>query len=224
MAYGRHWEWRGFGRLADGTRQRLLQLPSPFSSVDIVTDDYLWVPGRAINLKLRDRGHGALKLKRLERRDAETGLELWLERPDEEYPFPLQPNILRMLGRELAIAVPSTATPLDRGPLLALLAKATPPIRLISVKKRRDTRVFADPQGDVLIDIADITEPERVVSVGIEDAHELTSEAPSERFARARLAVSHAVAHFALTTNLHAMNYLQALERWGLHQSVLTKP
>ena len=89
MAFGLHWEWRGFGNLSRELIERIERLPRKFPSDQEVVDEYLWFPGSSLNLKLRE---GSLKLKRLLETSGE--FERWLEDEDENYRFPLVPEAL----------------------------------------------------------------------------------------------------------------------------------
>src|SRR5262245_20841217 len=89
MPEGTHWEWRGFGRVSDEFRAVFAKLPPKFASGDewdATRDQYIFVAGRPVSVKVRTGGSPqGLKLKRFAGR--EGGLELWVERPDEMYPF-----------------------------------------------------------------------------------------------------------------------------------------
>src|SRR5215813_4873427 len=89
MAYGLHWEWRGFGTLTTDVRAQIEKLEAEFDAPERVTDEYLRIPGSRINVKLRSKGNGSLKFKRVRVTDGATGLELWEEKPEEEYAFPI---------------------------------------------------------------------------------------------------------------------------------------
>jgi len=88
MAFGKHWEWRGFGSPPPATLRTVESLPLKFPDLQAVTDLYLWVPGSPINVKLRMRD---LKFKRLLEVSGE--FERWLEDEAENYPFPLSPEV-----------------------------------------------------------------------------------------------------------------------------------
>jgi hypothetical protein len=198
----------------------LLRLPPLFSSPDVVMDQYLWVPRSTINIKLRTRNGGSLKLKRLERTEPATGIELWVERPDEEYAFPISPDVVSGLWRNLNVTLPSPTEPLDRARLLLLLEEAREQIQLISVKKRRETREHVSPGGPLLVEITCIEHPERVSSISVEDGFGLATDTENMRVAEAHDAVAEVVNTFGLARWFRRMNYLEALELWSAHKSV----
>jgi hypothetical protein len=98
MAFGRHWEWRGFGTIGRELRAAVESLPTKFPAAQELVDEYLWVPGSAINVKLRT---GDLKFKRLVARSGR--LERWLEDPEENYALPIAPPVVQKLAEELRI-------------------------------------------------------------------------------------------------------------------------
>src|SRR5262249_42563974 len=57
--------WWGFGRLTTDVRAEMEKLEAEFDAPERVTDDYLWIPGSRINVKLRSKGNGSLKFKRV---------------------------------------------------------------------------------------------------------------------------------------------------------------
>ena len=79
MAFGTHWEWRGFGLLSEALDKELRTLPALFPDSQVVTDRYLWSPGCGINFKLR---FGDFKIKRcLEA--VGGGVSRWVEDPEQ---------------------------------------------------------------------------------------------------------------------------------------------
>ncbi len=212
MSYGLHWEWRGFGRLDQAARERIERL-QPIGVVSAVVDRYVWCPRLAVNVKLREwPGGQSLKLKRLLRRDQVLDVELWEERPDEDYSLPLSPEDLRVILSELGWEHVQVDTPVDRGSLEELLTHAAPGVRLVSVAKRR--RAFATAVGDtpVRVELVDITQPEKLTSIGIEDQLGLDEGSPAERYERGRDAVCST--RDELTLNLESRSYLDALALW----------
>src|SRR2546427_7988349 len=140
MAFGKHWEWRGFGPLPPELLGRIAALPLIFPRPQHLTDEYLWLPASPINVKLRMR---SLKLKRL--LQSENGLEEWLEDSDENYPFPLSPVAIQQLCDELRARLPS----LPREPVAwdkfpELLRAMEPSPRIIAVEKKRWQRKYED--------------------------------------------------------------------------------
>ena len=90
MAFGKHWEWRGFGDLSPQRLARVRQLPLLFERSQEVVDRYLWAPGCELNVKLR---FGDFKIKRLISR-AGRGVEEWLEDPAENHSFPIAASVV----------------------------------------------------------------------------------------------------------------------------------
>ncbi|MBI3267797.1 MAG: hypothetical protein HYZ53_02150 [Planctomycetes bacterium] len=198
MAFGTHWEWRGFGRLSPALRARLGALPALFPPAP-THDEYLWAPGAAVNVKLR---WGALKFKRLLATEGEFGS--WVEDPGEFLLFPLGAATLAQLGKDLGVSMPA-ALPrrVDREALLNLLQNAVPPVRRVSVRKLRVLREWEDRgmTTPVTVDTAEISEPESSFSVGLEHAD--------------RRALARCLAALGLASELRRMNYLEAIALWA---------
>ena len=223
MAIGRHWEWRAFGTISEAFRGRfnLLSLAYPDGEPWArVTDEYLWVPGVRINVKLRKGIEDGLKIKRLEQRD--SGLELWYEKPEELYPFAqLNATTLGALARVLSIELPAIEPgPYDREKTITLLAKARPSPRIIRVDKLRQTRKLARAELVAKVEIAEITSPEVTYSVGIENDADLGPQATDQEIASAKNSIVLAIDALNLRDEkLKTMGYLEALERWGTRTS-----
>ena len=200
MPYGKHWEWRGFGQTEATFRSWFKTLPFlyPPSSTPL-RDDYLWTPACVHNVKLR---HDALKFKRfLERRGA---FERWLEDESELLPFPLDAAHLHELEALLDVRLPEIPQqPVDRATLLALIARAEPPVRVVTVIKRRRLARWtpAGLNANVVLEWTRIAQPLATETVAIEH-----DDLGIVQAAHARLA-----SHLA---GLEAMNYLQAIGRW----------
>ncbi len=212
MAFGRHWEWRGFGHVGGDLREALESLPAKFPTAQLITDEYLWAPRCRTNVKLR---LGDLKLKRLLRED--RGLELWLEDSGENYPFPLGAEPLLALYEALGLqSAQVPGLPLEREELLALLDRQSSEVRVVAVRKSRRQFLFsvsgspgddtvadqaADAEAQVTVELAEIHAPEKILSVALE--HETF-----EAVARARDALG-------LESGLRPLNYFQALGIWA---------
>jgi len=213
MSYGLHWEWRGFGAIDPGVRGQIQRLP-PIGGATTVIDRYVWYPGVAINVKMREwTGGESLKLKRLLRRDEVLDVELWEERVEEDYPLPLTPEDFRSIMRALDWGHLSPIPPTDRGGLEDLLVHASPGAQLIPVTKRRQIYATAVGQVPVRIEVAEIAEPEAVTSVGIEDQLGLLGSSSPESMARGRAAVS--AVRDELELGLESRSYLDALGFWA---------
>jgi hypothetical protein len=213
MSYGLHWEWRGFGRLDPSARKRIEQLPR-WNVASEVVDCYVWWPGLAVNLKLRQWGGGeSLKLKRLWRRDETLDVELWEERPEEEYLLPIAPEALDSIFAELGWGHVNVDSPADRLVLEDLLVHAAPGVRLIEVAKHRQTFATSVGHLPVRIELADITVPESLTSIGIEDHGGLGERSSGEELQRGCDAVC--TVRDELDLNLESRSYLDALAFWA---------
>lgn len=222
MSTGLHWEWRGFGRLDEETRRKIEALPSAYpKSPDAVEfrDRYLWVPDCPINIKLRRGIQSGLKFKRLI--DKKGTLELWLEDPNELYLLLIEPTVVEKLAAELGIALKESPTNAVReeSQLLSLLRQSVPPVREVLVVKRRKTFVrelaVLNRTVRVLVEIADILEPEETVSVSVEETQGLQTGASPDRITAARYLVSTIRDELGLLGSLKTKNYLQALAEWA---------
>ena len=216
MAVGEHWEWRGFGVVPSEARRRILTLPSQLVDPPWqLVDHYLWAPGCTMNVKLRgNASSGAdLKLKRFVA--AHAGLERWLEDEQEIFAFPLAWPVLQRVIDGLGISVPDAlvsnalARAFDRPSFLKLLNVARPPVQVISVRKARWLQALPVPGQvtPVTVELAEITAPERVTTVGVEHG-----DAQAVHDALAWLEVE--------ALSLYAFSYLQALEVWARGESV----
>lgn len=213
MSYGLHWEWRGFGRLDPSARERIEQLPQ-WSAVSDIVDSYVWWPGIAVNLKLRQwRSGESLKLKRLRHRDERLGVELWEERLDDEHLLPITSETLESISAELGWGTVYADSHSDRAALENLLLHAVPGARLIKVAKRR--RAFAVSVGHLplRVELADVTIPESVTSVGIEDQAGLDDQSSKADLECSRDAVC--AVRDELDLCLESRSYLGALASWA---------
>lgn len=236
MANGKHWEWRGFGTVSDAFVKTFLALPviEEYSSTDVepgkgipVEDEYLYIPHSTINVKLRT-GLGdkdGLKLKYFELCDGE--LELWNEPKDctirlQEFTPDKFTNFLGPTLHMMFPAIPSGA--IDAQTIRALFCAATPAATPVLVKKHRRTRRWTGSGQPVLVEIAEIAEPEGVVSVSLESDSDLTEAGPNE-FANAKDSILAALDVLKLRQEkLAVMNYLEALQRWANKDTVLRAP
>jgi hypothetical protein len=194
MAFGPHWEWRGFGKPAAGLRSRIFGLEPKFSDPQELLDEYLWAPGCRVNLKLRE---GSLKFKRLEAKTER--LELWNEPPEENHAFPLEREVVGALLADLG-GDPGRAAPVEsRSELLALLHAVLPEAKVIGVRKKRWQMELKPARTTV--ELAEIYLPESVTSVGLE--HEDAAR------------VKEAIDVLELPGTLRVMSYMDAIERWA---------
>ena len=207
MAFGQHWEWRGFGRISADLRARLETLDPLFASDRALIDAYLWSPNCAVNVKLR---LGDLKFKRLIA--VEDDLECWLEDEGEIYPFPLDADVVTKLERALAVTLPENQkTPVGRNELAALLQNAHPPAQIFLVEKQRRLRTLplagAEP---AIVELTEIVRPERITTVAVEHIE--------------KGGVRQALAALNLPGGeLRQQNYLQALSVWAKDEQLAQK-
>lgn len=222
MAYGLHWEWRGFGALDPEVRRRIEDLPRLFPSDLAGVDSYYWYSGCDVNLKLRDwEIRAGVKLKRLQDADAGTGLQFWLEDEREDYPFPLQPEAVRRLADALGVEVSPPPRPVGRCTLVTLLRQAHPDLVVVAVQKTRSIRRWVAADREVLVDIAEIDSPERLTSVGLEDCAGLSGSSSPQDVEAAKLDVLAAREALGLPGALTAVSYLEAVGAWAAGGTVL---
>jgi len=220
MAYGLHWEWRGFGSLAPGTRSAIEALTPQFATPAQVTDEYLWIPGVRVNAKLRSTGAGTLKLKRLRESDATSGVELWEERAEEEYAFPVAPASVSALAEALALRMTTPTGPTSREHLLELLKAADSRVTVVTVQKLRRARIYPVGKRDLVIEIAEIESPESITTVGVEDQFRLSDGTGGDDLETARRAVADAVSALGLSRSLTKRNYVDATTVWAEGQEI----
>jgi hypothetical protein len=220
MTYGMHWEWRGFGRLEPTVRRRVEQL-SPTTQTGLpVADRYLWRPGLSVNVKLRSGPAGdVLKFKRLWTRSEDSAYQIWVESPMDEHHLPASPALVAHIAAALGVSVAAPASPLDAASLLGYLRGLAPELEVVTVRKVR--RSFFTEWGTtpVWVDVAELSEPERLTSVGLEDGGGISEDAPVEQIAAALEAVRSV--REQLRVELPAMSYLDAVARWAEGKTIL---
>lgn len=214
MPYGLHWEWRGFGRLEASVRHRITQLPPAYAVERTVRDRYLWRSGMVTNIKLRSWPSGSsLKFKRLVRRDTEHGVQLWSEHVDEDFAFPLHGAQIRQLGNEVGLELPATLPRDDPVALIAELEMAG--LSIITVEKVRRLYRWESGERKVFVELARVLHPERLETVGIEDAMGLAQGSALERVTAAKDAVLEGRDELRLPGTLETSSYLELLARWS---------
>ena len=231
MASGRHWEWRAFGTLSKGYRDRFSTLPLKYGPPKPEwaddTDEYLWLPGCRINVKLRKGTQEGLKFKRLEKE--EGGLQLWYENPEELYPYKkLDASVFQKLAVALDIVLPPVPPgPFDRESTLALLDKAKPRPIVVKVNKLRQSRILDVPGSKVIVEIAKISSVEvdhaetpslrDILSTGLEnDDKDKVGDASPVQMATDRAALVSAMDTLKVRNeSLKVMSYLEALKVWA---------
>jgi len=198
MAFGRHWEWRGFGAPRPELIDAVRGLPRLFEAPQEIVDRYLWSPDCDLNLKLRS---GDFKIKRLVDRRSD-GVEEWLESPDENFSFPIDSRVLEEVARRLGVdSVPVSADGIATADeLLEALCGGESQVRMIDVDKLRWQHSGVGG-GAAIVEYAEIRAPEPIVSIGVEDEEESR--------VRAALEV------LGLPGNLRTASYRDALDIWG---------
>ncbi len=241
MAFGKHWEWRGFGRISDELRARIESLAPLFASDRSLIDTYLWTPHSPVNVKLR---LGDLKFKHLIESDGD--LECWLEDANDIHPFPLTAGVVSELERALSIRlVGQQQTLVGRSELAALLQNAQPPARILLVEKHR--RLFSLPTSSGVPAIVTVhpppTSPRNLGEAKLPPAGggteggggerspaivELTDLVRPEHITTIALEhpdieiIKQALGQLGLpNSGLHPRNYLQALSVWAAGERIL---
>jgi hypothetical protein len=155
MAFGDHWEWRGFGDLNNVIRNQIQQLTSKYGAGINVTDQYLWAPGSKVNVKVREKD---LKFKYL-LDEADGGFERWVENEKDNHPFPLNAAVLAQLEKALGTAIPediSGKTVDTSDSLIDLFPRFTPPVTCVAIQKFRTAYIFPIEGAEILIELAEI--------------------------------------------------------------------
>ena len=155
MAFGEHWEWRGFGDLANAVRTQIQQLSPKFGAGVNVTDQYLWLPECKVNVKVRQKD---LKFKFLLDR-ADEGFEKWREAEAENYPFPLNPAVVAKLETALGTSFPADMSGKileTYQSLLDVLPRCTPPVIRVTIEKFRTTYIYPYDGQQILVELAEI--------------------------------------------------------------------
>jgi hypothetical protein len=220
MALGVHWEWRGFGEGSERLADTIGGLEDLFPPQEVV-DRYLWIPRLTVNVKLRSGVQDGLKFKRLLARANE--LELWHEDPEELYDFPLDhaawerlASELRKVGLTLEV---SPEEPTDLPATLDHLRAVDERITVVEVRKNRQAWLWPGPPGAVKVELATITSPEDVLSVGLENWGD---EKEPEEASGGQAALLAARLELGLENeSLRPLSYLDATEIWARGKSVL---
>lgn len=221
MAYGLHWEWRGFGELSQEVRSRVDKLKPLHSSPGKVVDRYLWFPACNINVKLRSFGGGeTLKFKRLVERDDHLQLQLWMEKAEEDYVFPLARKGVEELSRAIRVDLSAEGDLASSSELLSVLQAATDEVQIVTVEKTRRSYVWISEDSAVLIDLVDVSSPEHTLTIGLEDLVGLNEFSSREKVIAARDTVAAARVDIGLPGGLETSSYLEALTRWAANQGV----
>lgn len=213
MPYGTHWEWRGFGTLDQSVRERITRLPRAYPTPHSVTDQYVWMPGLKTNIKLRSWPGGAsLKFKRLLSDDARHGVQLWMEREEEDYQFPIAPAAIANLQDELKVELGMTAGRWTDETLLTRLRAAG--AQLVRISKLRWLFRWQRDARLAFVDLAELSCPVRTFTVGVEDALGITDAHDARQTGEARDLVLEARESLGLPDGLTRLSYLEAVASW----------
>ncbi len=224
MAYGLHWEWRGFGELDPLVRRRIEDLPRLIPGDLQGVDSYYWFPGCDVNLKVRDWGSRAgVKLKRLLEVDDVAQLELWLEDEREDFPFPLRAESVSTVAAALGVEVAPPLRPMGRCSLLTLLREARPDLVVVAVHKARSLRRLGVGDRELSVELAEVTAPEHLTSVGLEDRAGLSGASSPEDQAAAKRDLLDARDALGLPGGLAPLSYLAAVGAWATGRALLTE-
>ena len=223
MAYGLHWEWRGFGEISQEVRSRVDKLKPLHSSPSKLVDRYLWFPGCTVNVKLRSLyGGESLKFKRLVEGDDHQQLQLWLEKAEEDHAFPLARKAVEELSRAMKVDLPTQTDIANSKELLHLLQTSTDEVQVVTVRKTRRSYVWSSGDKVVLVDLGKISSPEQTATIGLEDLTGLNESSSREKVIAARDAMSAARDAMSLPGELETASYLEALTRWVGNQGIET--
>lgn len=213
MAFGLHWEWRGFGAVSGRFAGQYCSLLDLFPEQEI-EDSYLWVPGLEVNAKFREGAEGGLKFKRLKNGDGP--LEQWEEDRREVFEFPLEREAWDTLSKVLQPAkVHLPSYPMKkpaREEVVKYLQEAG--CKTLTVKKVRGAKVWQGPHGNVKVEWACISSPQTCISIGLETWAEGNPKPPlADELAKADIRA--AIKGLRLDAEpLRVLNYMQAVEMW----------
>jgi len=214
MAYGTHWEWRGFGAVTPRFAQSFLELPV-HAEAHTVEDDYLWIPGLEVNAKFREGVEHGLKFKRIQKTDG--NYEVWTEDPDELFEFPINASAWSMLKEDLeeaGLTFPEyPGSPRDRRELCQLLRETG--CEIVTVQKWRESRRWEFEQGQfVLVEWAVVSEPQRCISIGLENGS--TEERVDLTTDQSLNMLRNATTSLQLENEpLEPQNYLEVVKQWA---------
>lgn len=214
MAYGLHWEWRGFGSISSRFAEVFSGLETIYPSNE-TTDRYLWFPGMQVNVKLRQGTENGLKFKYLEA--TEGDFEAWIENEKDFFPFPLGES-----GRETLLNfltksdLPEPEHPLPKSADYKSMKGWLENIgcRFITVQKTRESKVLHGNRGSVIVEWASISAPQPIVSIGLENQSD--DENQNVEQLEGKKIVEEIYDQLSLQDEpLKPMNYLEAIEIWA---------
>lgn len=219
MAVGVHWEWRGFGHVpltlilnSVPKLKRLFGVNDP-GTQDV--DEYLWSPGMQVNLKLRKR---QLKFKRREDRTSD-GCELWTERSEETFAFPLTDQAVAFVERNIPVQrPPGLEFRQSYESFIAALPLFTPPLHLVVTRKHRIQFAWNENNEALVFELSEIQHPLTTWSVGIEggDLGSLDGLIDPDQSQASLRRVLKIRDHFGLPgPSLRVIGYLELLSDWS---------
>lgn len=171
MAYGSHWEWRGFGGVDARFTKRFRSL-SKLIDQHSQSDYYIYAPGLTTNLKIRQGKESGLKFKHPGKTDGD--FEIWSEYEDELFEFPLPSKGLDLLE--------DTLNSTDLGPINSIPSGINNPgdtlpwlkeigCRVIEVEKAREIRELHLSTDTILVEWTCIYKPQALISISVESEH-----------------------------------------------------
>ncbi len=217
MAKGLHWEWRGFGNVAPDFLSFFRNLPLAYPNLPEwgeVIDEYLWIPGCQTNVKFRTGHEDGLKFKRMLKKDG--FLELWLEDPDELFPYSkMNADVVRRLATSLGLTFIDRDLhgPWDRNRIVTFLKSANNSVQVVTVEKKRQTRILFKLDSTVNVEFADIMRPQRIHSISLETP-DLTN-ADELDVNRAKVLLQKTLKSLKPAQGLKPMGYMQAIATWA---------
>ncbi|MGK7369222.1 MAG: hypothetical protein ACNS64_03315 [Candidatus Halalkalibacterium sp. M3_1C_030] len=214
MAFGLHWEWRGFGGVNSSFADRFSKLDTLVSEY-AVEDYYIYVPGLETNLKIRKGDKNNLKFKRPGK--FKNNFEQWKELENEffEFPIPLRAqNLLVEFLKSTAIdrtcSIPPAIETTDD--YLRWLKEIG--CQIIEVRKAREIKEWSNAEGSVMIEWTGIYNPQSIISISLESE----PFEPSESQKEAKTLDLLKSVHNELELNempLRPKNYLEAVTIWA---------
>jgi hypothetical protein len=156
------WEWRSFDRPDPNIYKNISSLPIKVGKPINMLDRYLCNDaGCEVNIKLRDKD---LKIKSLLCK-TDTGIEQWTT---EVHNFPISASVFRKLTSALKLEIKEREVE-DGKQLLSILSHASKSIKVINVQKQRELHIWPPNSKDaVTIELAEISKPECVTTIGVE--------------------------------------------------------
>jgi hypothetical protein len=219
MAFGTHWEWRGFGAVSSRFASRFCAL-APQREVHYIEDLYLWIPGLDVNVKLRKGAEEGLKFKR--KIGADGRLDLWSESPQDVFAFPLGKGAWELLSRTTRTAdlnlPPYAATSAGREQVLTILEERG--CKLVPVQKWREGRLWRGTTGPVIVEWTCILGPQLMTTIGIES--QLDNQGIEGQASRqASEDIREAIQELGLADEpLIAMNFMTAVAVWAAGRQI----